>query len=149
MVLSPVVRAEGTVTLRAVGSGLSVAVDAAAYDAVLAKLGTNQSWAPDPTWAPTHELLLATEGSTAQFYYVDAATCRCDGAVLNSAQDQYLIDETLNSWLRPSVERLHGLEGEVGFARTLQVIAGVALASLVGALFFIGMREERRPQVFR
>jgi len=149
LVLSPAASAEGSATLRAIGSGLAIEVDAATHDAILARLGATADWMPDPTWAPTHEILLVTEGATAQFYYVDAATCRCDGAVLNSAQNQSLMDVTLNSWLRPSVERLRGLESEVAFARTLQIIAGVALASLVGALFFIGMREERRPQVFR
>jgi len=143
--------AEGeSIVLASLSSGVYVEIaDPADVSRITEILSSNNTWTKVPDPSPFRETHLLDFGVSSYTYA--AGTGAYAGAALWFDRDteRFLIDEELNTILQPYLDRLAGLEGEVAFAKTLQIIAGVALAILVGALFAIGMREERRPQVLR
>ena len=150
-------RAEGTVTLASLDSGVSVAIGDPSVAANLTeRLGPAAPWinlSADNNFRRTHLIIIGSTNSctTSTCYYYAAGTGSYAGTVIwyDRGQEKYMIDPELNAALRPYLDRLQALEGEVAFARSLQILAGIALAILVCVLLYIGMREEKKPQVLR
>jgi hypothetical protein len=151
LAIAPARADEDTVVITSLSSGVYVEIaEATTVEQIVRLLNPNSTtWTPlasEDQFVDTH--LLEVRGTK---YYYAAGTGSYAGAVIwkNLGSEQYQISQELNDLLQPSLDRLVVLEGEVGFAKTLQIIAGIALALLVGALFFMGLREERKPQVLR
>lgn len=144
------VQAEGDVTLTALDSGISVTItDSGVATNLTELLGPNGPWLPltaDDSFRRTHVILIGDS-----HYYYAEGTGTYAGAVIwpDRDQEKYFILDDVNTLLAPYLERITQVEGEVAVARTLQILAGVALAVLVCVLLYIGMREEKKPQVLR
>ena len=150
----------GFVNLSSVSSGVSLHITDHALVDSLANLTQGlpavEQWSdvtPESGIAASHQLSIYVEQDpvdiTSTKYY-SQGDGRHPGALLSSDKTKFFfVGSDVEAQLQPYLDRLSALEGDVAFARTLQIIAGVALAALVCALFAIGMREERRPQVLR
>jgi hypothetical protein len=101
----------------------------------------------------THRITVETtddQGVRIDLYdYAPSVAGQHTALLLNVDHTHGLADQDVIGALQPYLDDLARLEGEVTFARVLQMMAGISLAILVAALFAIGMREERRQRAAR